>query len=104
MNHGMGASRRAANARSFRSAFRLSQRFTALLALFAMLWYSVTPAGAAVNSWNGTTDALWDTPTNWSALLAPVATDDVIFNTPVPLTGPTITLGAGDLANSLTFR
>src|SRR5437762_11598128 len=78
---------------------QLAVRF---LALFAMLCYSVRPAGAADNVWQGLTDPNWDTDSNWSSLLKPAATDDAVFPNPIP-TGSTIFLSSGELAQSLTF-
>ena len=99
------AGRRAGSSRLFKSAYRKSQRIPAVLALLAMLWYSAVPAGAATNTWTNTSgDALWDTIANWSLGAAPLAVDDAIFPTPVPANGGTVTLGTGDVANSLTFR
>ena len=86
------AGRRAGSSRLFKSAYRKSQRIPAVLALLAMLWYSAVPAGAATNTWsNGGGDALWDNIANWSLGAAPLAVDDAIFPTPVPLNGGTVT-------------
>jgi fibronectin-binding autotransporter adhesin len=62
------------------------------------------PAAAATDLWSGATDASWDTATNWSLGAEPTAADDALFPTPIPGTGGTITLTAGETANSLTFR
>lgn len=107
MSQTSGRNRRATGARLIRSAFNRSQRIAAILALFSMLWYSVLPAGAdPANYWqqssDGTPDATWDNSLNWS-LGTPTATSDLIFPADIPATGSTITLGAGELANSLTF-
>ena len=61
-------------------------------------------ANAVTNNWTGTTDALWDTVTNWDQGLKPQLTDDVLFPATIPATGGTITLGTGETALSLTFR
>src|SRR5688572_2290235 len=66
-----------------------------------------TASLAATDFWLGSTDALWDTATNWDlagVAAKPTIADDVLFPTPVPATGGTITLGAGETALSLTFR
>ena len=60
-------------------------------------------ARADATTRTGTLDALWDTGGNWSLAVEPTAIDDVLFPTPVPGTGATITLTAGELANSLQF-
>jgi len=108
MSQASGTKRRGTGARIIRSAFSRSQRIAALFALFSMLWYSVVPAGAGVNYWQasqaGAPDAVWDNLNNWTLGTVPVATDDVIFPTPIPGTGGTITLATGDVAQSLTFR
>ena len=51
----------------------------------------------------GTTNALWDTTTNWSTGAKPIATSQVSFPAVVPGTGSTITLSAGELADTLSF-
>jgi autotransporter-associated beta strand protein len=60
----------------------------------------------AQNIWTAgsATDFNWDTTANWSLGAKPLATDDVTFPTPIPLAGATITLGASELANSLTIN
>ncbi len=58
----------------------------------------------AQDLWLGTTDALWDTNTNWTLGQKPGALDPVLFPLSVPLTGPVITLGAGEVANDLSFQ
>ncbi|MDB5322062.1 MAG: putative glycine-rich autotransporter protein [Phycisphaerales bacterium] len=80
------------------------------VALVAVLALCPT-AARAQNTWTAgsTTDTNWDTGTNWSLALKPVAVDDVIFPTPVPNPGglgtpATITLTAGEVAKSLTFN
>src|SRR5947208_209721 len=75
---------RVGRAGSFRSSFRTSQRLASLLALIAMIFYSVRPAWAADNGWLATTDFNWDTLLNWSSGAAPTATDDVVFPSPIP--------------------
>ena len=73
------------------------------VAVAAVAFLSV-PAGAATIYWDGSTDATWDQGDNWSGGNEPGIGDDVTFPTPVPGTGGTITLTAGELANSLTFN
>jgi autotransporter-associated beta strand protein len=59
---------------------------------------------AANQTWtNGNSTLLWSDPLNWS-IGTPGSGDDLIFGTPIPGGSPTITLGAGSLANSLWFR
>jgi fibronectin-binding autotransporter adhesin len=83
------------------------RKLVTCLAMIAML-VQLTPwrggAVLAADVWTGATDSNWDTDTNWSVALKPTATDDVLFPTPIPATGGTINLLAGDLANSLSFR
>src|SRR4051812_4565460 len=103
------AAGRAGRSRRFRSSYRLGQRVTSLVALFGMLWYAAVPAGAADNVWTATADLNWETLLNWSLGAKPVATDDVVFPTPIPnpLTLPNpnvITLSSGEVAQSLTFQ
>ena len=62
------------------------------------------PLSAATDNYTGATNTSWDTATNWSLGAEPTAADDAIFPTAVPASGATITLTAGELANSLTFR
>ncbi len=63
----------------------------------------VTAWGAPI-AWNGSVDASWDTLDNWTPNTAlPGLGDDVSFPAVIPATGSTITLTAGELANSLAF-
>src|SRR4051812_5199779 len=64
---------------------------------------AVSPAVRADQTWTGATDATWSTPTNWS-LAEPTLTDLATFPTPVPATGSTITLSAGEQALGLVFQ
>src|SRR5690348_2864152 len=90
---------------SLRSRQQFRKRIPAILALFAMLWYSAVPAGAGTNIWsNGSNDSSWDTTTNWSLNAKPVQTDDVLLPTPIPNNGSLIVLSNGEKANSLTIR
>src|SRR3954451_20286124 len=75
------------------------------LALLAML-VQLTPwrggsVALAADTWTGATDGGWDKAGNWSTAI-PTAGDDVIFPTPIPTSGGTITLASGDVAKSLT--
>ncbi|HCN76997.1 MAG TPA: hypothetical protein DIT13_07370 [Verrucomicrobiales bacterium] len=73
-----------------------------LLASFLLL--GQTHATAATIQWTGTDSALWAAGANWSGGSAPVAVDDIVFGSPVPGTGPIITLASGSLANRLWVR
>ncbi|MEZ0276572.1 MAG: beta strand repeat-containing protein, partial [Roseimicrobium sp.] len=81
-----------------RSSFLLPQ----LLAAIVVCLCSVTPAPAQA-TWDGQTDANWSTSTNWSPDGEPTLATAVIFAAPVPPTGSTITLSAGEQALSLSF-
>jgi autotransporter-associated beta strand protein len=83
-----------------RFSFRLLS--PALLAAFVA---SLCPLSStlAQSTWDGQTDANWSTPTNWNPDGEPTLTTAVIFAAPVPLTGSTITLSAGEQALSLSF-
>ena len=82
---------------------RYRQLLNSLLAFLVVFWQICQPLQAATITWTGTTDATWSTATNWSAGV-PTGADDAIFGSPIPGTGGTLTLGAGSLANSLSFR
>ncbi len=71
-----------------------------LLAFLVVSWQIGQPLQAATLTWTGTTDATWNTATNWSGGV-PTAADDAVFGTLIPPTGASITLAAGSLANSL---
>lgn len=84
-------------------------RFKSAAAICAAL--AVAGAGAATVVWDAgsTTDTNWSTGTNWAGDAEPTAADDALFPAPIPnpgaLVGPeTITLSAGEVAKSLTFR
>lgn len=71
-------------------------------------WMVLTLGGvvsaATVNTWQGTT-ASWDTGSNWSTTVTPLATDDVVLPNGIPSGGASITLTAGgEVANSLTIK
>jgi fibronectin-binding autotransporter adhesin len=78
---------------------RGSARIAAAVALALVAGQS---ARAATDNWNGgANDSLWDDGLNWSNFVKPTATDDAVFGS----TGvTTVTLGSGELANSLTFN
>ncbi len=62
---------------------------------------------AATDNWQGGsgTAPTWDQPGNWSLGAKPTAADDAVFVTPIPSPpGAIISLGTGELANSLTFN
>src|SRR5687768_10403788 len=64
-------------------------------------------ANAATVTWGGgnATSPHWDQPSNWDLGFEPGPGDDAIFPSPIPAPpGATIVLGAGESANSLTFR
>jgi fibronectin-binding autotransporter adhesin len=58
---------------------------------------------AQTKTWIGGTGATWDTESAWNTPGEPTAADDAFFPAPVPAPGATITLTAGELANSLAF-
>src|SRR4051794_25174907 len=93
----------AARASCMKSSFkRVAWNVSVCLTLVATLVAGPFRVYAAPDAWTGTTDALWNTTTNWSAGL-PISTSDVTFPLTIPPTGNVITLGAGELANTLTF-
>jgi fibronectin-binding autotransporter adhesin len=61
-------------------------------------------AYAATITWDGSSDASWSTPANWSGNNEPGLGDDVIFPGVVPGTGSTIALSTGELASILVFN
>ena len=77
----------------------LATSVSALLALCS----TIPSARAAVDNWTGGTNASWDTTTNWSLAGKPTGADSANFPAVIPGTGSTITLTAGEVANSLTF-
>lgn len=79
------------------------------LTFFLSLW-SVQVRGATL-LWNAasSTDFDWETTSNWSSGALPTGADDLTFPFTIPNPGAlpkpeTITLGAGELANSLIFK
>jgi len=84
-----------------------AKRILAAAAAAGLVGAGSQPARAATNTWVGgnATAPHWDQTANWDLGAKPTATDDVVFPTPIPATpGATISLGAGELANSLTFN
>ena len=69
----------------------------------AALVVAASVSSFAQDTWTGATDANWSTPGNWLDLSEPTAVDAVLFPSPVPATGSTITLSTAELANSLQF-
>ncbi|QIF03490.1 autotransporter-associated beta strand repeat-containing protein [Roseimicrobium sp. ORNL1] len=61
------------------------------------------PRAFAQATWDGQTNANWSTPTNWNPDGEPTLATAVSFGSPVPPTGSTITLSAGEQAFSLSF-
>jgi|GEM_PF-920986 len=71
----------------------------------ALLGICAAPSHAlplSAGTWNGATDSLWNTGTNWSGGV-PTGASDVIFPGVIPATGAIITLNTGELANTLAF-
>src|SRR5215213_2228690 len=56
------------------------------LAATIALGAGATAARAGTAAWDGSTDANWATPTNWSNDLAPVTGDDLLFDATSPNT------------------
>ncbi|RBP47209.1 putative secreted protein with PEP-CTERM sorting signal [Roseimicrobium gellanilyticum] len=74
------------------------------MSLAGSLLFSITSVStltAQTNTYTGATSA-WSVGTNWS-LGEPTAAHDVVLPGVVPASGGTITLAAGELANSLSF-
>lgn len=86
-----------------RSRILVSSIASALTSLLAF-------SAHAQNTWDASSgaDFDWSNPLNWSLDLEPTAADNVLFPNPVPNpatlpTPGTITLGTGEVANSLSF-
>ena len=63
---------------------------------------SLTIISNPVVYWNGTTDAAWDTASNWSGSAKPTNAQDVYLGKPIPGSGSTITLtSAPETVNNL---
>ena len=74
-----------------------------LLALAAAALGAVTPA-ALGDTWDGSFSTAWSASANWADNTEPTATDPVIFPTPIPASGGSISLSATEQAASLTFN
>ena len=78
-------------------------RFVGSVTALVLIPIGTTPQLFADQTWtNGTADLQWATSGNWTSAV-PLSTDNVIFGTPIS-GGSTITLGAGSVANSLSFK
>ena len=93
-----------------RNARRFLAVSTAAATVASLLGPGAGRAVAATDTYNstGTADGLWDTATNWVPVPAgaahkPTALEDAIFVGPPPAAGRQITLGTGEVANSLRF-
>jgi autotransporter-associated beta strand protein len=80
-------------------------RLCAAVIVTSVLFVGTAMLRAAV-TWNGATDASWDTASNWSGGSKPVGSDDVVF--PSSAAGPygpgsTVSLSGGEVVNRLTF-
>ncbi|RBP38153.1 putative secreted protein with PEP-CTERM sorting signal [Roseimicrobium gellanilyticum] len=67
-----------------------------------VLLLALQPAPAATATWNGTTDAVWGTTTNWNTSLVPGTGDTATFNN-AGNGNTNIDLGAGIILNTLLF-
>ena len=73
-----------------------------LISVAAAMLLPAQPSLAANATWNGTTDALWSTSTNWSAIPVPGTGDTATFNNAGGAVD-TIDLGGGVTVNSILF-
>lgn len=87
--------------RRLRAARRLPWQ-RALLA--TALGCQFSAVASAQTTWNAAIDATWSNANNWSTSAEPLSTDHVVFPTPIPTGGGTVTLSAGEVANQLTFN
>jgi len=79
-------------------------RFVGSVTALVLIPFGTMPrVFAADQTWTGATDQSWGVSTNWTAA-TPGSGDDVIFPFTIPSGGSTITLGAGSLANALSFK
>src|SRR4051812_10908768 len=85
-----------------RSYKRVAWNLSVFLTMLATLMAGPFRAYGAPVLWNGTDDTLWNTPGNWTGGV-PTTSSDVTFPALIPVTGSAITLGAGEVANSLSF-
>ncbi|MCX5679393.1 MAG: hypothetical protein NTZ95_01800 [Candidatus Omnitrophica bacterium] len=56
------------------------KKILSIVIIFSFIFSSIAPAFAADATWNGTTDSLWDSATNWSNPAWPVTTNTATFN------------------------
>jgi len=74
-----------------------------LLAAAFAVWFASAPTASAVDgTWNGTTDGVWATTTNWSASPVPTGGQTATFNN-AGNGNTTLDLGAGVGIGSITF-
>ena len=106
----MSFTRKSGNPTTFRPLGVSLGRFASALAFCAAIVAGTGAARAAAINWDAGsgTDFNWNTVTNWSNDLLPTSADDLSFPVPFPnpgiLSNPSvITLGAGELAASLSF-
>ncbi len=90
---------------------RHRQPIASLLALLMAVWQVAPVTHAATVTWNASSGANfnWVDVLNWDSGMVPTTLDDLIFVSPIPNPGilpnpNVITLGAGSLANTLSFR
>lgn len=80
------------------------QSISSLLIAILAFWQVSQPLQAATILWdNDDSDNLWNSINNWSNNLLPTSADDLNFLKPFPGPSSTITLGTGEVANSLFF-
>jgi fibronectin-binding autotransporter adhesin len=79
----------------------LRSRFNTAAAALAAVLLATPSANAASATWNGTTDSLWSTTTNWSASPVPGVTNTATFNN-AGNGNTSITVGTISLTN-ITF-
>ncbi|MEZ0275151.1 MAG: hypothetical protein ACAH88_09615, partial [Roseimicrobium sp.] len=82
------------------SRFSLPRAATAAIICAAFFAPQMTFAATAV--WNGATDAVWATPTNWNTSLVPGTGDTATFNN-AGNGNTVVSLGAGVTLNTLLF-
>lgn len=81
-----------------------TRRIIPLAVTIAALLNSVTPAHSAAYFWDGATNGLWNTNTNWSADILPTSADDLTILGPLNVAGAlTIEFNVNNSANSLNF-
>lgn len=79
-------------------------RFVGSVTALVLIPFGTMPrVYAADQTWTGNTNQLWSTSTNWTTAV-PSSADNVILPWVIPSGGSLITLGAGSLANSLSFK